>query len=114
MKIETAGNFNIAEAIPMIQEQATTEKDFDRIIRELTKEKKEQELKAACQELEAVFINKVMDAMRATVVHSDLIKRGFAEDVWESMLYEQYAKEISKTGTIGLAQILYKQLSANL
>jgi len=113
MKI-TADSIITAEAIPIIKEQAASEKEFERIMQDLVREKKEQELKAACQELEAVFLNKVMDAMRATVMHSDLIKRGFATDVWESMLYEQYAKEMSKTGTIGLAQILYKQLSANL
>ena len=113
MKI-TADNIISAEAIPMIQEQAASEKDFEKIMMGLAKEKKEKELMAACQELEAVFLTKVMDAMRATVMHSDLIKRGFATDVWESMLYEQYAKEMSKTGTVGLAQILYKQLSENL
>ena len=113
MKI-TADNIITAEAIPVIQEQAASEKDFERIVQDLVREKKEAELKAACQELEAVFLNKVMDAMRATIVHSDLVQRGFATDVWESMLYEQYSKEISKTGTIGLAQILYKQLSVNL
>ena len=113
MKI-TPGNFTPAEAIPFIQEQAASGKDFERMVQDLTRDKKEKELKAACQQLEAIFINKVMDAMRATVDHSDLVKRGFATDVWESMLYEKYAEEVSKTGTIGLAQILYKQLSANL
>ena len=113
MKI-SAGSISTAEAIPIIQEQAASDKDFDRIVQDLIRDKKEQELKEACQELEAVFLNKVMDAMRATIVHSDLVKRGFATDVWESMLYEQYSKDISKTGSIGLAQMLYKQLSANL
>ena len=113
MKI-TTGNFTTAEAIPIIQEQAAAGKDFETIMRDLAKGKKEKELMAACQEMEAVFINKVMDSMRSTIMYSDLIKRNLATDIWESMLFEEYSKQISKTGTVGLAQILYKQLSANL
>lgn len=113
MKI-TAGTVGDLEAKSLIQEPTVSEKDFEKVLREAARDKNKKELQAACQELEAVFVNKVMKAMQATIQRSDLIKRGFATDVWESMLFEQYAQQISKTGTIGLAQMLYKQLSTNL
>ncbi|MDR1615693.1 MAG: rod-binding protein [Syntrophomonadaceae bacterium] len=92
------------------------EKDFEKILRDAAanKEKNEKQLMESCQQLEALFINKVMEAMRATVSYSDLVNRGLATDIWESMLFEEYAAQASKTGSIGIAQMLYKQLSSNL
>ena len=96
------------------KENVILQQDFNEILRKANQEKKEKELLAACQQLEAVFINKVMESMRAAIPRSDLINRGFATDVWESMLYEEYAQQMSKTGTLGIGQMLYKQLSAQL
>lgn len=74
-------------------------------------QKDDKELYKTCQELESVFISKVLDSMRAAIPRSDFISRGFADDVFESMLYDEYAQKISQTNSIGLAQILYQQLS---
>lgn len=73
-----------------------------------------EKLMASCQELEAVFIGKIMEAMRSTIQRSELFERGFAEETFESMLYEEYATSMSQTGQLGLAQVLYKQLESNL
>lgn len=77
------------------------------------KEKDEKELLKSCQELESVFLNQILSAMRATIPKSDLMGNSFATDVWESMLYEEYANQMSKTQTTGLAEILFKQLNQN-
>ena len=39
---------------------------------------------------------------------------GFAEQTFEDMLYDNYSKEIAKGPGIGLADIMYKQLSKNI
>ncbi len=77
------------------------------------KEKDEKELLKSCQELESVFLNQILNAMRATIPKSDLMGNSFATDVWESMLYEEYSKQMSKSQTTGLAEILFKQLNQN-
>jgi flagellar protein FlgJ len=66
----------------------------------------------ACQELESVFVSQVLNSMRAAIPRSDLLTRSFADDVYESMLYDEYAKGISKTDSLGLAEILYRQLKS--
>ena len=84
---------------------------------EIASKKKEQddaELLESCQELESVFLNQILNAMRATIPKSDLMGNSFSTDVWESMLYEEYSKQISKTQSTGLAEILYKQLKQNI
>lgn len=70
----------------------------------------DKKLYQSCQDLESVFVSRVLNSMRATISRSELLSRGFADDVYESMLYDEYAKSISKSGSIGLADILYKQL----
>lgn len=87
------------------------EKRFDQILDSALQSEDDKKLYEACQELESVFVNKVFDAMRASIPHSDLINRGFATDTYESMLYEEYSKQVSQSHSLGIADILYKQLS---
>ncbi len=88
----------------------TNEKDFDKILEAALKEKNDKKLYNTCVELESVFLAKVFETMRASIPRSDLISRGFAEETFESMLYDEYAKEISKSNSTGIAEILYNQL----
>ncbi|MDD4803459.1 MAG: rod-binding protein [Syntrophomonas sp.] len=103
-----------------IKSQYSADRDktgTDRFARELENAVSKQDkhkLMASCQELESVFINKIIECMRATVPESGLIEKSFATESFESMLDEEYAKQMSKTGSIGLADILYKQLSSKL
>lgn len=101
---------------------AEVNKDIDkaqRFAQELEKasnkqEKDNKKLLESCKELESVFLNQILNAMRATVPKSDLMGDSFATDVWESMLYEEYSKQMSKAQSTGLAEILYKQLSQKI
>jgi flagellar protein FlgJ len=103
-----------------IKSQYTVNKDktsSDKFTRELENAvsmQDKQKLMASCQELESVFLNKIMECMRATIPKSDLVEKSFATETFESMLDEEYAKQISKTGSIGIADILYKQLSSKV
>ncbi len=89
---------------------SSTETNFDKILQQATNEKDNKKLYETCVELESVFLSKVLDAMRASIPRSDLINRSLAEETFESMLYDEYAKEMSKSNSVGIAQILYNQL----
>ncbi|MCE9499885.1 MAG: rod-binding protein, partial [Leptospira sp.] len=39
---------------------------------------------------------------------------GYAEDIFEDMLYDEYAKNISKTSSVGIAEEIYLSLSKSL
>jgi Rod binding domain-containing protein len=68
-------------------------------------------LYAQCREFESIFVNMMLKEMRASVDKSDsLIDGGYAEDIFEDMLYENYASEIVKASSFGLADQVYLQL----
>lgn len=69
------------------------------------------ELKEACRDFEAIFIKQMLDSMKKTVPENSLMKSGMAEDIFEDMLYQEYASIISKSGDLGIAEMVYKQLS---
>ncbi|MDJ0818291.1 MAG: rod-binding protein [Desulfobacterales bacterium] len=68
-------------------------------------------LKAACQEMESLFVNHLFKEMRATIQKSGLISGGRAEEIFTSMLDTELSSAISASRGIGLAEILFKQLS---
>ena len=64
----------------------------------------------ACQDFEAIFIKQMLNVMRKTIKKSGLLDGGFAEEVFEDMLYDEYAKRMSENAHFGLSDTLYKQL----
>lgn len=73
--------------------------------------KNDQGLKEACKEFETILLEQMLQSMRKTVNKSGLMQGGMAEDIFEDMLYEQYARKMSNSANLGLADMLYKQLS---
>lgn len=71
----------------------------------------DKELKAVCQEFEAIMLDMLYKQMKATVIKSDLIEKDPGTEIFESMQDEELMKKASQTGTLGLAESLYKQLS---
>ncbi|HPI13490.1 MAG TPA: rod-binding protein, partial [Spirochaetota bacterium] len=48
---------------------------------------------------------------RKTVHKGEMLHGGFAEEIFEDMLYDEYALSLSKNSSIGIAGMLYDQLS---
>jgi len=71
----------------------------------------DKELKAVCQEFEAIMLDMLYKQMKATVIKSDLVEKDPGTEIFESMQDEELMKKASQTGTLGLAESLYKQLS---
>jgi flagellar protein FlgJ len=71
------------------------------------------ELYKASQDFEALFIKQMLDVMRKTIhKEDDLLGGGLGQDVYEDMLYNEYAKKMASTAQFGLADIIYKQVSS--
>ena len=94
--------------------QESEQGEFERALEKALEEKDDKKLKKACNELEAVFASMMFKQMRNTVRKSGLIDGGTAEEMYEDMLFDKYAEEISKGKGIGLGDILYKQLSKSM
>ncbi len=63
-----------------------------------------------CLEFEAIFIKQMLNSMRKTVEKTGLLDGGLAEDFFEDMLYDEYAKKMAATANFGLASMIYSQL----
>ena len=74
-------------------------------------EKDAEELKAACKDCEAIFVNMLLKEMRKSVPTSDT---SFAESTYTELLDEEIANNLSKGKGIGIADMMYKQLSTKL
>ena len=72
---------------------------------------KSSKLYEACMELETFLIKNLIKSMRGTVQKSKLIDTGFAGEMYEDMLYDEYAKTFSKNAGLGFAEMAYRELS---
>ena len=68
------------------------------------------DLESVAKDFESLMIQKMMESMRKTVIKSDLLE-SFSSDMYESMLDEELAKEISKGPGLGLKDMMLKELS---
>ncbi|UCD80762.1 MAG: rod-binding protein [Desulfobacterales bacterium] len=73
--------------------------------------KTDPQLDAACKEMESLFINHLIQEMRATIDKSGFISGGRAEEIFTSMLDVELSRKISAAGGIGLSTLLLEQLS---
>lgn len=89
------------------------EQDFANVLEQAQQSKDDKKLREACKGLESIFLNQVFESMRKTIPEGGLLEKSFAMSTFESMLFEEYSKQASSTSSIGLADILYKQLSTN-
>ena len=64
-----------------------------------------------CIQMESIFVGRMLKEMRNTIPEHKFIDGGFAEQVFEDMLYDEYALSLSKTSDLGLAKMLYDGLS---
>ncbi len=65
----------------------------------------------ACVDFEAIFVKQMLDSMRDTVEKNGLLDGGFAEGIYEDMLYEKYAETMAHSADFGIARLLYNQLA---
>ena len=72
--------------------------------------KSDEEIKDLAMQFESIFIHQMIKEMRKSVHKSDLLN-SFSLEMYESMMDEEIAKEMSKQKGIGLGDVLYQQLS---
>ena len=74
----------------------------------------ETRLLEACRDFEAIFLGELLKSMRKTVPQGGLLGNSFGQDVFQSMLDDEYAKSMASSRSTGLAEILFQQLQPNL
>lgn len=81
--------------------------------RQVAPEVKAQKLREACEGFESIFIQKMWQEMRNAVPKTNLLT-GREERFWQDMYDQELSKSMTKAGGIGLADMMYEQLSRNL
>jgi len=101
---------NSVESVKGSVEQDSFEKKLQNAI----DNNNEEQLKAACKEFEGIMLSMIYKQMKNAIPKSDLIPSDAGRDIFESMLDEALMEEASNGRGVGLADVLYKQLSRNL
>jgi flagellar protein FlgJ len=73
---------------------------------------KAEQLKNACSEFESLFVNYMMQQMRQTVPENGLFGKSQAEKIYTGMMDSEIAKSVSHGRGLGLAKVMYEQMSA--
>ena len=71
----------------------------------------EKRLRTTCQEMESVFLNHMLTQMRATVPKTTLMGDNSKREIVQSLLDTELSRNMSQAGGIGLADMMYRQLS---
>ncbi|MDR1566836.1 MAG: rod-binding protein, partial [Treponema sp.] len=72
---------------------------------------KNDKLYEQCEALETFLIKNLLKSMRSTVQKSGLLDTGFAGQMYEDMLYDEYAKDFTKNANFGFAETAYLELT---
>ncbi|GHU44896.1 hypothetical protein FACS1894190_16700 [Spirochaetia bacterium] len=72
---------------------------------------RDEKLFEQCRALETFLLKNMISGMRKTVDKSDFNKSGFAGEMYEDMLYDEYAKSFSENAGFGFAELAYLELT---
>ena len=76
--------------------------------------KEDVKLRKACQDFEALLLSQMLTKMRETVPKTDLFGSSEKEEIFQGMLDQEIAKEMANSSTMGIAELMYSQLSKNM
>lgn len=107
------GNIMTQSSLQNYREQKNT--DFKSILEGIKPGQDDEKLKAACQEMESIFVYEMLKQMRAAIPKGGLIPEGTGENIYRDMLDEEYSKIIAKSkDSLGLSDLLYQQLKRDM
>ncbi|MCI7611398.1 MAG: rod-binding protein [Selenomonadaceae bacterium] len=72
----------------------------------------QKKLKDACKGFESMFIQMMWKEMRKTVPENSLFGESDGEKIFQDMLDTEMSDRMSEAGGLGLADVMYKQLTA--
>ncbi|MDF2588806.1 MAG: hypothetical protein K0S41_2647 [Anaerocolumna sp.] len=71
----------------------------------------DQELMDVCKSFESYFVEQLFKEMRKTVPETE--EKNEYLNQFEDMLYQEYAENVTDSGNMGIAQMLYESMKRN-
>jgi flagellar protein FlgJ len=72
----------------------------------------DEELMEACKSFESYLLEQVFKGMEKTIIKDEDEENDYLAQFGDK-LYEEYAKDASENGSIGIAQLLYESMKRN-
>jgi len=72
---------------------------------------RQERLRRAAQDFEALFISYLLKVMRESIPKSGLLDEGLQGEIFKAMFDQEIAKRIARTKGLGIAEVIYRQLS---
>ncbi len=79
-------------------------------VRDLALQEKGKEVEELASQFESIFMNLLLKSMRSTVGKSELMNGGNAEEIYQSMLDNEYAIAMAKSSKSSFSEALKQQL----
>ena len=119
MDIASIGGTNYAQqALTSLNQEAKTTETFASVLEGAQLSGDKAEIMQACKDFESYFLQMMFRQMRKTSMslsEDSFMPVGRAEETFQDMLDEEYAKKAANTGGgIGLATFMYKQMTRGL
>lgn len=116
MDINSLTNTNITQSTYSMNKDESTTNAFQSALNTAMETQDTEEIKVACQEFEAYFLNMMLTEMRKTVDTSgSYVETSNAENIFQQMYDEQITASMAKSSNgLGLADMMYKQLTSNM
>lgn len=111
MKVEGIGSVDISNSLS--KKQINEDQNFEAVLRKAYSDGDKEKLKEACKEFEGLLMQMMYRQMKKTVPDGGLLTESPGRKIFEDMLDEEIISKAADKG-IGIADVLYKQLSVNL
>jgi len=93
-------------------ETSTTAKKLESTLKDKNTDKmQDEELMEACKSFESYFVEQVIKAMRKTIPNNE--EENDYMNYFGDMLYQKYSENITESGELGIAQMLYESMKRN-
>lgn len=94
-----------------VAREAIVAENFESSLQRAVENSKSPEIKKASIEMEALFLNMMLQAMRRTIPEPQgMFERSHGEKIMQEMLDQEMSINMANAGGIGIAQALYRQL----
>ena len=104
MEIINGANWSVPGAGTSMMDAAAGKVDRSSAAREAVAAKK------VAKEFETMFVGMMLKSMRETVGKDKLTNGGHGEEIYRSLLDQEYAKSLTEHGGVGLTAMLERQL----
>lgn len=110
----TAQDAEFQRVLQDVQRKQAANQGVHHVVNEAATSKQDKELKKACKGFEAMFLAMMYRQMRETVPKDTLFGESNAMNIFKDYRDTEMMKQVADSGGIGLADMLYKQLSPQI